>query len=354
MRTPVLLSFTFLALIPAAGCSTDLASAAAATEEPIQSVELTVVHEAEVPRTLAVTGTLLARADSDVAANAAGQVLETYVERGSRVEKGAPLLRLDARAAELTAEEAKAQAAATRAQRAQASADCARAEKLFSEGAINRVDYERLHTQCTTSEASSSAAAAREELAGKAVHDAIIRAPFAGMIVERFADVGEYVMPASRVVTLVALDQLRLEMTIPESSIGEVKEGQTVRFQVAAFPAERFEGLVRYVGPALRRQTRDLVVEAIVKPDPRLRPGMFAEARIEVGQVELPAVPKTALKKEGSTTRAFVVRNGHAEERLVQPGAELADQIAVKAGLESGDRIVAVLSPNVKDGIRVE
>lgn len=349
-----LLSVTAVSAVLSA-CGSELPSATAAPSEPIQKVELTVVEAARVPRTLSVTGTLLAREDSDVAANAAGQVLETYVERGSHVEKGAPLLRLDARAAKLSAEEAKAQASAVRVQRAQAEADCARAEKLFGEGAIHRADYERLHAQCSASEFSASAAVAREELAGKAVADAIIRAPFAGMVVERFASVGEYVGPASRVVTLVALDQLRLELTIPESSIGEVREGQTVGFEVAAFPGERFEAKVRYVGPTLRRQTRDLVVEAVVVgADRRLRPGMFAEAKIEVGSLELPAVPKTALRREGSTVRAFVVKSGRLEERLVQPGAELDQQISVKAGLIAGDRVVAVLAPNVKDGVRVE
>jgi membrane fusion protein (multidrug efflux system) len=341
-----------------AGCSGDPARAAGkgpADAEAVVKVSLVEAAPRTLPTYLAVTGTLLAHEDSDVAANAAGRVLETYVERGSFVVKGAPLVRLDAKTAELSASEARAMAEATRAQKGLAEADCARADKLRAQGAVNQADYERMKAQCEATRASAEAAAARVELAGKAVSDSMVRAPFAGMVVERFTAVGEYVMPSSRVVTLVAVDPLRLELTIPERSISAVSPGQVVEFEVSAYPKEKFQAVVRYVGPALRRASRDLVVEAVVKnEDKRLKPGIFAVARIVTGEESLPVVPKAALRSEGGAVRLFTARDGRAEERVVQTGLELADGVAIRVGVAAGEKVVGELSGDVRDGVRIQ
>lgn len=341
-----------------AACSGDPARAAGkggADVEPVLQATLLDVPVRTVPKYLAVTGTLLAHEDSDVAANAAGRVLETFVERGSFVVKGAPLVRLDAKTAELSASEARAMAEAAKAQRALAESDCARADKLFAQKVVNQADHERMRAQCLATRASSDAASTRVEMAGKAIADSMVRAPFAGMVVERFVTVGEYVMPASRVVTLVAVDPLRLELTIPEKSIAAIDPGQVVEFEVSAYPGEKFAATVRYVGPAVRRASRDLVVEALVKnADKRLKPGIFAVARIVTGQEELPVVPRTALRNEGGALRVFATRDGRVEERVVQTGIELEDGIVIRSGVVGGEKIIATLTGDVRDGVRVQ
>ncbi len=344
-------------LLTVAACSGDPARAAGkgGEAEPVLQATLLEVPVRTVPKYLSVTGTLLAHEDSDVAANAAGRVLQTFVERGSFVAQGAPLVRLDAKTAELSASEARAMAEAAQAQRALAESECARADKLFAQKVVNQADHERMRAQCQATKASSEAASTRVEMAGKAIADSMVRAPFAGMVVERFVTVGEYVMPASRVVTLVAIDPLRLELTIPEKSIAAVSPGQVVEFTVSAFPGETFTATVRYVGPALRRASRDLVVEALVKnADKRLKPGLFAVARIVTGQEDLPVIPKTALRNEGGALRVFATRDGRVEERVVQTGIEVPEGIVIRAGVVGGDKIVAALTGEVRDGVRVQ
>src|SRR5207247_7305129 len=95
-----------------------------------------------VPRTITLTGTLTANRESGVAADVVGKISAVYVERGSRVRAGAPLVRLDRRQAALIEEDARAQAAAAQTQATLAQSECARAAKLFHEGAINQAEYD--------------------------------------------------------------------------------------------------------------------------------------------------------------------------------------------------------------------
>src|SRR5207248_1942023 len=123
-----------------------------------------------------------------------------------------------------------------------------------------------------------SSAEARKTLTAEALRDTEIRAPFSGMVVERSVTAGEYVQPASRVVTLVDTDSLRVEITVPEADIPFVKQGMLVDFRTSGGGGEGtvYHGKIRYVGPSVRRQSRDAIVEAaFTNTSHELRPGMF-------------------------------------------------------------------------------
>jgi len=342
--------------IAAAGCKPAAADAKHKKDDPAAKVETVAVGERPVPRFLTLTGTLVANQKADVAADAVGKVQRTYVERGSFVKKGELLAIVDARSAALTQAEASAEARAAKVRSEQAKLDCERSGRLFQEGSISKAEYERQGAQCEASQWSNRAAEARASQAGRALGDSSIRAPFAGVVMERLVTAGEYVRPDTRVVTLVDIDKLRLELSVPESAVGSVAEGQTVSFRLASFSDREFPAKVQYVGPAVRRASRDLVVEAILdNPDHTLRPGMFAAAKIELGSASTPVVPVTALREEGSARRVFVVnREQHLEERVVEAGDQLGDVVAIVRGVSSGERVVKVAAGGVRDGLRVE
>src|SRR5206468_13097928 len=146
---------------------------------------------------------------------------------------------------------------------------------LFEKGAISKADYDKIRTQCSTTKWSVSAAEARRSLTAEALRDTDIRAPFSGMVVERAVTAGEYVRPESRVATLVNTDQLRVEVTVSEADISQVKQGMDLDFRTAGDSGGRvYHGKVRYVGPSVRKQSRDAVVEAVFPNDAHdLRPG---------------------------------------------------------------------------------
>jgi membrane fusion protein (multidrug efflux system) len=357
-RSPLLAPVLLLCAAALAGCirTSEARSKATAAAEPGIRVTTTVVAERTLPRTLVLTGTLIANRKSDVAADATGKVAATFVERGSWVSKGAPLARLDGSRAVLAQEEAQAQLAAAEAQSSLAARDCQRAERLFAAGAIHQAEYDRMRTGCSASGWSTTAAAARGRLAERAVSDAVLRAPFAGLVAERFVTEGEYVRPESKVATVLEIDPVRLELSVPESAVAAVAGANAVDFQVSAFPGQTFRGQVRYLGPAVRRASRDLVVEAVIpNRDRRLRPGMFATAQVTVGNRQAAVVPAMAVRDQAGEPRLFVVSSaGRLEERLVQVGPADGGEVVVVAGVRAGETIASPATPALRDGLAIK
>ena len=216
-RPLALVSLTALSLLPLlAGCGVRSSSAQSPRKtaaEPVVAVKTVAVVTQALPRTLTLTGTLTANRESGVAADVIGKVAEMYVERGSRVRAGAPLIRLDRRQADLIEAEARSQAAAVETQAALAQSECARAEKLFADGASTRPNTTGARAQCEAAASSAHAARARRQMAGKTLGDLVIKAPFAGIVADRFVNQGEYVRAESKVATVVQLDPLRLELS---------------------------------------------------------------------------------------------------------------------------------------------
>src|SRR6185312_4511534 len=357
MKTIRRLPLMLASLLPlASGCNQQQAASAELRAKPKPVAAATaVVTERELPSTLLLAGTLKANQESELAANASGRVMRTMVERGTYVRAGQALAQLDVRVATLSASEAESNFETARSQKGQAEADCARFSKLLERGAISQQDYDRQTTACKTATSSTAAAETRAALARQTLSDGTVRAPFAGLVSERYVSVGEYVTPSTKVAHVVDIDPLRLELTIPEQNMGAVKEGQQVMFQVGAFPDRTFTGIVHYIGPAVRATTRDLVFEAMVQnKDKLLRPGLFATAQLDVGKRKLPVVPKTALQVDGDTTRLYAVIDKHVEERIVQVGPTQGDVVGVLNGVAAGERIVVKPSAQITDGVEVE
>ena len=358
-RSSTLLALGSLALgLLLAGCTPSSAEKAAghAKPKPVK-VDTFIVEGRMVPTVLLLAGSLKANQESDLAANASGQVIRTFVERGSYVAHGAIVARLDTRMAALTASEAAANMETARLQKQHADEECSRFQRLIQRGVITQQEYERQTSACKTAASGAVAAQARASLTRQTLHDGTVRAPFAGLVSERYVSVGEYVQPSSRIAHITDIDPLRLVLTIPEQHMAAVRQGQVVEFEVAAFPGRTFKGTVNYIGPSVRASTRDLVFESLVRNrDKALRPGLFTTARLKVGTQKLPVVPRSALKQDGDNTRAFVVVDKHIEERIVQVQVDRTDgeMVPVLKGLSPGERGVAHPGEQIVDGLDVE
>lgn len=353
-----------LVLALGAGCGqrvdaaeTKKAAATAQGSAPEAAVKADTVQvgEAKVPRFLTVTGSLTAYEDSDVAAGATGKVMSVHVERGTVVRKGDALVKLDGRAAAAQLDDAKAQVALAQSQKQLADAECERSDKLFKEGTSSIAEHDRAQAQCRNAAAQAASAAARLTMLEINVTDTTIRAPFDGVVSERVVSVGEYVRADSKVVTLVALNPLRLSITVPESSAAFIKKDQAVEFTLTAEPGKTHQTKISFVGAGLRNGTRDLVVEALVPNEKReLMPGQFATARVQLGEQQLPVVPRTAVLGEGSRRKVFVVSDGRLEERIVQVSESAGDSLGVMAGVRPGERVVAVARDDLRDGQKLQ
>ncbi|MBC8066707.1 MAG: efflux RND transporter periplasmic adaptor subunit [Deltaproteobacteria bacterium] len=324
-------------------------------EEAPRALGTAAVEERAMPSELLLTGSLVANRQSDLAANASGRVLATLVERGQKVAAGDVIARLDARMAKFSAKAASAQSRLAQQQLTLAGLECERADKLLTSGSISRTEYDRTKSQCETGLQSVSAAASSAALAAVQAGDSVIRAPFAGIIGERFVDVGEYVQPSTRVVSLFAIDPIRLSIAVPEAEVAQITQGQTVRFEVSALGKRVFEAEVKYISPALRETTRDLLVEAVApNKDALLHPGMFATVRITTGERRMPCVPESALVAADGRSLVWVVRDGRAVQQVVRIGPRSGGFVGVLAGLTNAERVVLEPPKDLVDGTRVE
>jgi membrane fusion protein (multidrug efflux system) len=339
-----------------AGCSHDSAAAVEPkAAAPKIHVQTAVVAEQTVPKLLSLTGVLSSNERTDLAANASGRVIKTFVERGDHVTQGALLAQLDARSAALSQAEAVANVVSATESLKNQKADCQRYVSLLAKGAITQQEYDRQTTSCQTQAASEEAARARAAQAGQTLTDSAIRAPFAGVIAERFVHVGDYVHPDTRVVTLLVDDPLRLELTVPEPNIGAVHPGLLVSFETVALSGRVFDATVKYMGGEIREATRDLVVEAVTaNPDHALLPGMFVTAKLPVGEVVLPVVPEKALIHTEENDSVFVVVEKHLLERVVQLGPKAGEVVAIADGIKKGETVVVSPPPGAADGVETE
>jgi len=318
-------------------------------------VAKTAIAEQPVEAVITLTGTLTAEVRTDLAANASGRVVRTFVERGQRVDRGAVLAQLDVRSAEAGAAEARAltEGAVTRLEAAEA--DCARLDTLAADGAASEQQQQKQAAACREQRAALAASRARLDAAALTQKNGTIRAPFAGIVTERFVSAGDYVQASSRIVTLVVGDPLRLRLSVPERRIGEVKQGAVVTFAPSSMPDRTFSGRIRYLSGEVRASTRDMVVEAVLaNPDGTLLPGMFGLASIHLGERPMPVVPRSAIVPAGQDAGLFVVKNGELVLRTVLLGARSGKVVAIEEGATPGDVVVTNPTPALFDGARVE
>lgn len=318
-------------------------------------VHTTNAIERSMPRYLRVTGQLQGMQDAQVAADAMGKVVEAPVERGSLVKAGDVLVKVDGRAAELSLKEADASVGLAQAKLALAKNDVERNAPLVKTKAIAEADFRKFEADQAAREADLAGAVARRDLTRKTLTDSVIRAPFAGRVVERYVQPGEYVKADTRIARVVEVARLRLVLNVPETAVGIVREGQPVEFATAAYPGEDFIGVIKFIGGAVRESARDLIVEAEVQnADDRLKPGLFAEARVRLGETRVVTIPREALRVVGSHRSVFQVENRVLVERLVELGETLNGWIEVRRGVKAGDAVVLSPGRDVTDGQSAE
>jgi RND family efflux transporter MFP subunit len=346
--TPAALLVTSLAV--STGCNKAAATPQAERKEAPVAVTTEAVSSVKAPRTLRLTGTLRGGRETDLAANVAGRILSIGVERGQAIDKNALIAQVDVRSAALALAEAKVAVKSSKLQEDINQAECARYEQLKATGTVPDIEYDRVTAKCKTAPISSEAAEARQSIAAKNVGDGAVRAPFGGVVTERFVEVGEYVQASSRVVSIAEVSELKLEFSLPEQNYPNVKVGADVSFAVAAYGKERFSGKVLHVSGAVREQ-RDVLVEALVSnAERRLLPGMFADVELAIGHEELPSVPKSATFESNGKLNVLVVQGGLLEQRVIQPLPAVGDRIPVRQGVALGDNVVKSRTPGLKNG----
>ena len=362
------------ATVAASGCGRNAGDplAPAQARGPV-AVKLATAAGRDEPVTIEATGSFQADESSDVAPETSGRVIATPVDVGQSVQQGAVLVRIQGVDANLRLDEARANA-----QRAEATVKLAdsqhqlaltttqRYQALLATGDVSRTVADQATTEAETSlqsvntaRASLAQARAQLALAEKAATDVAVLAPFSGVISARQVSAGEYVQPSNPVVTLLKVDPLRLLLTIPSVQAGAVASGQQVTATVDAFPGETFTGHISAVNPAISAESRAFSVEAKVRnPKARLKPGMFAVARIDQGKTARAVlVPRQAVIEDVNTNsyRVYVVDDKNvARMRVVQLAARQQGEVVnILAGVKENERVATSNLGDLYDGAPV-
>jgi multidrug efflux pump subunit AcrA (membrane-fusion protein) len=378
-----------------AGCGGNPADGAPSTTDagpaPIR-IETTQAVEQTITRFIRVTGTLTAQEEAEVAAEIAGRVIATPVERGSVVAAGSGLVSIAATEVQAQSAEADANLAQIEARLGQpddgafdidrvpevatarstqqlAQADFERFRSLFERKLVSQAEFDTRRSQAENAERqyesarnsaaqqrqALAAARARVTLARKALADTVVRAPFPGVVGERLVSVGDYVTRGTKVASVMRVNPLRVELTLPAQRIAAVAVGRSVALAVDSYPGRTFNGKVRYVSPQVRAESRSLLVEAVVpNDDGTLKPGLFVTAQIEEAS-PTPGilVPSAAVQTSSGTARVFVVVGDHVEERIITTGEAAGALIEATSGVAAGDVVATSHLTQLADGARV-
>ncbi len=357
-----------------AGCKGSETAAPPAEARPPAAVAVAPVKGVDEPVIIEATGSFQADESSDVAPDSSGRVMATPVDVGQHVAKGAVLIRIQAVDANLRLDEARAAVQRADAnlklsesQNALAQTTARRNEALLKGGLIPQTTADEARTQAETSansvlvaRASLAQVRAQLALAEKAVSDVVVVAPFAGFISQRRVAMGEFVQPSTAVVTLLRIDPLRLQLTIPSVQASQVAIGQTVTARVDAFPGKVFEGRISALNPLIAAESRSFIIEAKVpNPAGELKPGMFAVASVNQGRTERAMlVPKRAVIEDANTNsyRVFVIdKENKARVRVVQLAARQNEPESTKilTGIKEGERVATSNLADLYDGADV-
>lgn len=317
-----------------------------AAERPAVVVSSAAVEAEEWPVEIRALGTFTADQGVHVATEVPGRVQRIRFSSGQTVEAGVVLIELDASAeqAELRALEADLELAVL---------DLRRAQDLRQTQAVSQAQLDRAATLVRSLEA-------RAEQQRVMIERKTIRAPFSGELGIRMVHLGQYLSPGDTVVTLQSLDPIHLDFTLPERHLGALLVGQRVQAPVAAWPDVAFEGQVTAISPELERASRTIHLQATLpNPDARLRPGMFSQATVLVGDARgVLTLPRTAIAYQAFGETIFVLEEDAegrltAEQRPVRVGQTRNGRVEIVDGVSPGMEVVATGQMKLRSGQRV-
>ena len=322
--------------------------------KPAIDVETEIARRMDWQSRLPAIGTLKASQGIDLSVEIAGTITDVQFQSGEKVSKGQAIVLLDSEMEQASLASAEADLNLSR-------LEFQRARSLLDRQAISRSEYDRLNAE--SQKAAASVAQLRASLSKKR-----ILAPFSGTIGIRQVDVGDYIAAGTPIATLQDLSTLYVDFFLAEQHVPLLKLGQRVQLQVAAYPGERFEGVISALNPKVETTTRNVQVRAeLGNPDGRLLPGMFADLQVllptETAQV---VVPETAITYTLYGNSVLLVTEGTppegvssdepylvVERRFVTTGERRDGLTVVLDGLKGGEQVITAGQLKLDSGTHV-
>ena len=332
-----LLKFTpllSLALLLSCGGSggTDSTESEAQQKSRVRVEEVTLVP---VDQITTFTASVEADKVNNIAPAMGGRIRDIYVDVGAYVKKGQVLVAMDAS----TFSQQETQVATLR-------RDYERYQELYEVGGISKQQLDQAKTQLDVAESAM----------GNLGENTRLTSPQSGVVTARNYDPGDVAMQLP-ILTIESMNPVKVTLNVSERYYSEVSMGMPVEVQADALGDEVFEGKVSLIYPTIDPVSHTFTVEvAVPNANQKLRPGMFARARMNFGTNDRPLLSDRAvLKQVGSNDRyVFVEENGRAVYTLVELGIRIDDKYEILSGLNPGDRVIIHGNTNLIDGSEVE
>jgi membrane fusion protein (multidrug efflux system) len=320
-------------------------------QPPPEAVTTIVAKRETWPATLNVIGTMVAVQGVTVSADLPGTVDRINFESGKAVRAGDVLVELDTR-------QERAQLAANEAQRDLAKVTFNRTQELYKQGVVAKVEYDNAVAQQKATEA--NVGEIRATIARKT-----IRAPFSGILGIRQVNLGQYLSAGQAIVPLQSLSPIYVNFGIPQQESPKVRVGSIVKVTNQELGGEILTGRVNAIDSVVNEGTRNIQIQATLSnPKGKLRPGMFVEVQIPIGQERsVISLPATAINYAPYGDSVYVVtdmkdRTGKiyrgVKQQFVKIDGTRGDQVAVVSGLNPGDEVVTSGVFKLRNGAAVQ
>ncbi|MEJ8406445.1 efflux RND transporter periplasmic adaptor subunit [Brevundimonas vesicularis] len=317
-----------------------------------QSVSAATVTQTSLDRTVTASGTVSAWEEVPVAAETGGlTAVAVYVDEGSYVRQGQPLVQMNdvLLRAQLRQQQAQVQLAEANVARDNAALD--RAQQLKERGFLSQASLDTALANQRSSNANLAAARAALSQTQTQLSQATIRAPVGGLIVSRSVTKGQIIAAGTELFRMVRDGRLELDAQVPETELALVRAGQSAT--ITSSEAGQTTGSVRIVTPEVNATTRLGLARISLAPGAQLRPGMFARADIAVGDQPATTVPTGAVLYRDNKPGVFVVRGdstvhfqpvtilSRTEAQTAVSGVDVGVRVAVDGAgfLNEGDRV---------------
>lgn len=337
-----------------------LLATSGAWPQDLPTVTVTDGELADLVEERPISGELSATQRTRLSSNVEGQVQSLLAEAGQRVESGQALLQVDRQLSELDLEAARATRAEIRADLDDARRRLGEAEELAQRDSIAQTDLRARESEVERQRAALARQESQVARQALLLQRHTLRAPFPGVVVRRMADLGEWVEPGAAVFELVAVEQLRLELGVPQRYFGQIDGDTEARIDAEALDGEPLRTTVHEVIPDSDPDSRTFPVRIrLDNSDLRLTPGMSADATLllDSGR-EGVVVPRDALIRYSDGRVVVFAVDGDQEERTVterqvETGLAFDGLIEITNGLEPGTPVVIQGNEALRDGQRV-
>lgn len=305
------------------------------------SVEGMVLKASEIDDKIYATGTLLPNEEVDLTPETSGRIIRIYFEEGSKVSKGQILAKIDN-------SELNAQLNKLKVQEKLAQSEESRQKKLLDIEAISQGEYDVTLNQLNTIEAEI-------ELLETQIRKTNIVSPFSGVVSLRNVSEGGYVSPSTLIASMQQIDPIKIEFSVPERYISEIKEGTVVNFGVTN-ARDTYQAKVYAIDSKIDINTRTVRVRARSNnPDGILKPGAFARVEIILKTFEdAILVPSDAILTELEGEKVFITQNGKAISKRIKTGIRNESMVQILEGLTPKDTLVLTGLMSIQEGRPIE